>query len=282
PGLDEPLRRDRLAVDGDALPHGVQVRGGEAPGPQVRLTQQPFDHAGGGGLPVGAGEVDDLVGAVRVAEELEDVAHPVEAGLDVVLGCALQHLRVDATDLLLDGGLLAAPVRGPAAHRAPTLVTETSAAPLPPGATVRSTASVSRAMRSRWASTAATLSAGTVRSRRMRSATYNPTSFRVSWTWRTRSRAYPSAASSSSTARSRTTNPPPASSAARESPPTTVGSTSVASSYSPGSRAMPSTMTPPSVSSHRPSRAARMTRWTCLPSRGPAARALTVSLVTMP
>ena len=46
------------AVEGDPLAHRVQVRAGEPAGAQAELAQQRVDHPGGGGLAVGAGDVD--------------------------------------------------------------------------------------------------------------------------------------------------------------------------------------------------------------------------------
>jgi hypothetical protein len=55
---DEPLLVDGLAVEGDALRHGVQVRTGEPAGSQAELLQERVDHPGRRRLAVRAGDVD--------------------------------------------------------------------------------------------------------------------------------------------------------------------------------------------------------------------------------
>ena len=114
----------------------------------------------------------------------------------------------------------------------------------------------------------------------IRSVTSSPASRRACWTARTRSRARPSSASSGVTTVSSTTNPLPASMPVAESPvsePTTVSSTN-----SPSTSSSPPavTLTPPSgltTASQSPDFDALIAVCTSLPSRGPAARALTVS-----
>ncbi len=110
----------------------------------------------------------------------------------------------------------------------------------------------------------------------MRSLTCRPVSRRACWTARTRSRARPSEASSGVTAVSRTTKPPEGSiavaPASAASPATTVSR-----AYSPSTSARPPAVTVPSASTlQSPDLLPLMARWTSLPSRGPAARALTV------
>ena len=79
---DELFRGQGLAVDADPLAHRDQVRAGEAAGAQAALTQQGVDHARGGGLAVGAGDVDDREGALRIAEQADEGGYPVQGRLD--------------------------------------------------------------------------------------------------------------------------------------------------------------------------------------------------------
>jgi hypothetical protein len=85
-GLDERLLVERLAVDADPLGHRLDVRAGEPAGAQPAGADERVDHASRAGLAVGAGEVHDLVGAVRVTHELGQGLDPVEAGLEAGLG----------------------------------------------------------------------------------------------------------------------------------------------------------------------------------------------------
>ena len=94
-GAEEPLRVDRPTADRDPLEHRVQVRRGEPPGVQAQLAQQCLDDAGGARLAVGAGDVDDGEGALRVAEQLHDRTDPVERRLEVVLGGAGEDRGLD-------------------------------------------------------------------------------------------------------------------------------------------------------------------------------------------
>ena len=73
-GADEGLVVERLAVDADPLAHPLHVRAGEPAGAQVERAQQGVDHPRGGGLAVGAGQVDHRVGALRLAEDLGEGA----------------------------------------------------------------------------------------------------------------------------------------------------------------------------------------------------------------
>ena len=63
------LLGQRHAVEADALGHRLQVRAGEAPRAQIEGAQQRVDHAARRGLAVGAGEMDDRVGALRIAQQ---------------------------------------------------------------------------------------------------------------------------------------------------------------------------------------------------------------------
>ena len=74
PVARDGLVGDGLAVDADALGEAVEVRAREQAGAQAGGAQQALDHATGRGLAVGARDVDDRRGAVRVAEQLDRAA----------------------------------------------------------------------------------------------------------------------------------------------------------------------------------------------------------------
>ena len=93
--LDQPLGVDRLATDGDPLAERVQVRRGEPTGRQAQRRQQRVDHPGRRRLAVGPGEVDDGVRALGVPEEVHDLAHRVERGVDVGLGRTREDRLLD-------------------------------------------------------------------------------------------------------------------------------------------------------------------------------------------
>ena len=95
PGGNEALLTDRFTVEADALADGGQVRGGEAAGAHAAGGQQSLGHTGGGGLAVGAGDVDSAVGALGVAQEVEDGLDSFQGGLDLVLGSAREDLSLD-------------------------------------------------------------------------------------------------------------------------------------------------------------------------------------------
>ena len=86
PGGQEAVRRDRLAVEADALAGVDEVRGREQAGPQAERAQQGLHHAGRGALAVRAGDVDDGVGRLGAAEQVGEGGDPGERGLDLVLG----------------------------------------------------------------------------------------------------------------------------------------------------------------------------------------------------
>ncbi len=115
----------------------------------------------------------------------------------------------------------------------------------------------------------------------IRSETSRSASRRACWTARTRSRARPSAASSGVTAVSSTTKPPPGSipiADASSSEPATVSRVN-----SPSCSASPPAVTvPSSATDQSPDFEPLMAACTSLPSRGPAARALTVSFCETP
>ena len=92
---DELLVGQRAAVDADPLAHPLDVGAGEAAGAQVQRAQQRVDHARGRRLAVGAGQVDDGVAALRVAEQLGERADPVERRLEPGLGPAGQQGVLD-------------------------------------------------------------------------------------------------------------------------------------------------------------------------------------------
>ena len=126
---------------------------------------------------------------------------------------------------------------------------------------------------------AATAGSSEASVRTMRSPTASPASRRTCCTERTRSRATPSRASSGVTSRSSTTNPPDGRTATASwlaAPPSPW--TTVSRVYSPSSSSSPPHTSRPSSSSlQSPALLARIAACTSLPSRGPAARALTVS-----
>ena len=93
--LDEAARRDLLAVDHDALGDVGQVRAGEAAGAQPERAQQLVDHARGRRLAVRPGEVDRPVGALRVAEQVEQRLDALAGGLHPALAPAGGDRRLD-------------------------------------------------------------------------------------------------------------------------------------------------------------------------------------------
>ena len=95
---------ERLAVDADPLAHPLDVGAGEPAGAQVQRPQQGVDHPRGRRLAVGAGQVDDRVGALRVAEQLGEGADPVERRLEPGLGPAGQQGVLDLGEGLGRGG----------------------------------------------------------------------------------------------------------------------------------------------------------------------------------
>ena len=84
-GRDEPLRREGLAVDGDALAHFEQVRTGEASGAQAVLAEQPLGHPRRRGLAVRPRHVDGAERVLRVPEQPADLGDAVEGRHEVVL-----------------------------------------------------------------------------------------------------------------------------------------------------------------------------------------------------
>ena len=73
----------------------LQVRRGEPAGPQPGPVQQRIDHPGGGGLAVGAGDLDDRVGRLRVAQQVEQRGDPVQRRRDLHLGAPPVQQRLD-------------------------------------------------------------------------------------------------------------------------------------------------------------------------------------------
>jgi hypothetical protein len=73
----EPLGVNRRAVDTDPLPDRHQVRAGEPAGPQAAAAQQRIDHPGRRRLAVGTRHVDDGARALRIAEQPDELGHPV-------------------------------------------------------------------------------------------------------------------------------------------------------------------------------------------------------------
>src|SRR5690606_6345999 len=298
---------DGLAVDHHALGEALEVGAGEEPGAQAMGAHETLDHPAGGRLAVRAGDVHHTVGLLRVVEQLQDAPRALDTRLHPALPLPLEQRRVHGvrTSAVAIGHRASSRSISSSSARAATLVTATSKAPafayvpaansltwpgsesagrLPRGPySAYSTASVSpatsaasnadsSAMRSSRSSKA--------RSSRMRSLTSKPAAFRVSWTARITSRARPSASSSGVVAVSSSTNPPSGSRAMAIPSPAPPASS--VSSYSPSCSATPSTTIAPSISSQTPALAPAITCCTCLPSRGPAARAFTVSRLLMP
>jgi hypothetical protein len=83
---DELLVGQWLAVDADALVDALEVGTGEPAGAQVERAQEGVDHPAGRGLAVGAGEVDDRVGPLGVAEQLGERLDALERRLEPGLG----------------------------------------------------------------------------------------------------------------------------------------------------------------------------------------------------
>ena len=71
------------------------MRGGEAIGAHSAGGQQALGHAGRGGLAVGTGDVDGAVGALRVAQDVENSLNALQGGLDLVLRCTGEDLGLN-------------------------------------------------------------------------------------------------------------------------------------------------------------------------------------------
>ncbi len=93
--LDEPLGGDRGAVQADPLGDALHVRAGVAAGAQLEDGEQLLDHPGGGGLAVGAGDVDGGEGPLGLAQDVHQGLDPVERGLQLVLRPALGEFHLD-------------------------------------------------------------------------------------------------------------------------------------------------------------------------------------------
>ena len=76
--LGEAFRRQRCAVDTDALGDALQVRRRVASGAHPGFAQQRVDHPRGGGLAVRTGQVNRGICVLRVAEQPEQVDDAVE------------------------------------------------------------------------------------------------------------------------------------------------------------------------------------------------------------
>ena len=113
PDAHEVARVDGVAVDADALGDQLQVRAGHQANTAVEGAQQRINHAGGRGLTVGASDLDDVEGTLRVTQEIHEHLDALEARLDDGLWGAGVELRGDLGQLrelfrrsLLGGGLL--------------------------------------------------------------------------------------------------------------------------------------------------------------------------------
>ena len=73
------------------------MRGGEATGAHAAGGQQALGHAGRGGLAVGTGDVDGAVGALRVAQDVENSLNALQGGLDLVLRRTGEDLGLNLT-----------------------------------------------------------------------------------------------------------------------------------------------------------------------------------------
>src|SRR5690606_13509336 len=104
--LGEALLAERLPVDRDPLPQRGQLGAGEHPRAQPALAQQRLDEPCGARLPVRPGDVDHRVGAVRLAEDVDQIPDPVERGVDVPLDPA-GHDRGDGAAVVGRLGFLA-------------------------------------------------------------------------------------------------------------------------------------------------------------------------------
>ena len=95
PGIrDEPVV-DRLAVDHDPLGEPLQVRAREQARAQTVGADDRLDDPRGRRLAVGAGEVHDPVGRLRVAEELQHPPGALDARLHPLLALTGEEGRVD-------------------------------------------------------------------------------------------------------------------------------------------------------------------------------------------
>ena len=83
--LGESFRRHRLTVDADPLRVRLEVRAGEPTGPQTEASEQRVDHARGRGLAVRPRHMDHRERPLRVAEHVDQGAHPVEGRVDLAL-----------------------------------------------------------------------------------------------------------------------------------------------------------------------------------------------------
>src|SRR5581483_8852561 len=91
---------DGLVVPGQALVHPFQVRAGVRAHGQALGAYQGAQHAGGGGLAVGAGEVHDRVLALGFGHHVHELAHAVEGGgVHPPGGDGLQvHVRIEVRE----------------------------------------------------------------------------------------------------------------------------------------------------------------------------------------
>ena len=101
---------DRLAVDHDALVDPLQVRTRHEARAQPVGAQDALGDTARRGLAVGAGDVDDGVRALRVAEHLHGTAGGLEARLRRALADAGEQVGVDAVGVGLILGVLELPV----------------------------------------------------------------------------------------------------------------------------------------------------------------------------
>ena len=95
PNAHEGGIRHGRAVNTDTFGDTLEVRAGKAAHAQVVAEQQRFNHAGGAGLAVRAGDVDDRRGTVHVAEDFDGAGYRVQARRHLIFGGARQQLAVD-------------------------------------------------------------------------------------------------------------------------------------------------------------------------------------------
>src|SRR5699024_7695960 len=88
-------------VHDDAFTDGAQVRAGVAAHSQTPRPDEGVDHAGRGGLAVGAGDMDDTERALWLTQQVEQCAHTFQGRVDLRFGCAGHDLRGDLGVALL-------------------------------------------------------------------------------------------------------------------------------------------------------------------------------------
>ena len=101
--LDEPLHIDWLAIETDPFAFIMQMRRRHESGRQAELPQQRLDHARRGGLAIGAGDMDDRVRELRIAEDLGGGANAIQGRIDLVLRVTCSQFEADFLQALVGG-----------------------------------------------------------------------------------------------------------------------------------------------------------------------------------